>query len=377
MLSGRALCVTIFEAYFCFPFLSFTHGINWYSSVSFLGLDDPSAEVSLAASPSPSPSWQLPKWLEEQDVIATRMEDEYSINSPLPFVALPLSSEYYVEPPLRTNCELPAGITAEILSKGGVDKVLCPLGVHIFGTKRLSDGYMLAAASALSEMLDQDFDGVADDTAVQRQLKFGRYFMLAGFTQQEETKGCEQITKDAVIDQSRCFNLLAWTTKGPPHETDVGKVMIQEQAKAVVVQQIFQMIHKAGWAEVYPEVFGLNNFSSSVCQAMASHECLQPGWYHPQNLCPKPYRMEPPNVTEPAPVPLPGLCAEASCDCLEYYHQVSMILIGMKPAWRCPWLPTSNATMITLLGEHFETIWQDKYHQLRRPIKLKYLVSRS
>lgn len=46
---------------------------------------------------------------------------------------------------------------------------------------------------------------------------------------------------------------------------------------------------------------------------MARLECLNPGWWHPENSCP-----DPPGTHEEPP--LSGGCNYPSCDCVEFYQ---------------------------------------------------------
>jgi len=58
---------------------------------------------------------------------------------------------------------------------------------------------------------------------------------------------------------------------------------------------------------------GVENWDSIICSEMARLECLNPGWWHPENSCP-----DPPGTHEEPP--LSGGCNYPSCDCVEFYQ---------------------------------------------------------
>ena len=59
----------------------------------------------------------------------------------------------------------------------------------------------------------------------------------------------------------------------------------------------YEMIHQ-GWAILYPNEMGFqDDFSSVACKQMAKLACKNPGWWHPENTCPR--------LSSPGPVKLP------------------------------------------------------------------------
>lgn len=55
--------------------------------------------------------------------------------------------------------------------------------------------------------------------------------------------------------------------------------------QSIMFDEVFHLVHD-GWADVYPDVFGLDSFTSSVIfRETARLQCIKPGWWHPENKC--------------------------------------------------------------------------------------------
>jgi hypothetical protein len=92
-------------------------------------------------------------------------------------------------------------------------------------------------------------------------------------------------------------------------------------------------------AKVYPESIGDSDFTSSVsCREMAKLQCLKPGWWHEENVCPN-GNPDPSGVAPSSP--LSGTCNDAGCDCVEFFHQAVLGLIGQEPGWTSSNMPTT------------------------------------
>ena len=84
-----------------------------------------------------------------------------------------------------------------------------------------------------------------------------------------------------------------------------------QKRKSLISEQAFHLLHKFGWAKVYPDEFGLESFDSEICQQMRKLECKTPGWNHPLNKC---------QVVNNNKLRIEGKCKDPSCDCL-YFMQ--------------------------------------------------------
>ena len=62
---------------------------------------------------------------------------------------------------------------------------------------------------------------------------------------------------------------------------------IESKIKHKCFEQTLHFVHKFGWANVWPDEFGISDYTSStVCKETAALQCVQPGWWHPNNKCP-------------------------------------------------------------------------------------------
>ena len=133
------------------------------------------------------------------------------------------------------------------------------------------------------------------------------------------------------------------------------------QIEAIAVEEIFHFYTEKGLGKAFPAQFGSENFSSVICTQMAELECVQPGWWHPENTCPAP---NPRSAGNPASPPLQGTCAEANCDCVEFFHQAALIYIGMTPGWYSDYMPKTKAGVTAMLSSTFKSTYNDSKYGL-------------
>merc|ERR1719464_1315305 len=123
------------------------------------------------------------------------------------------------------------------------------------------------------------------------------------------------------------------------------------------------MISQFGYAVAYPDQFGVDNFSSTMCSETARAQCVN--YVHPENKCKQV------GVHEPSPIS--GTCNYPSCDCTEWLHVAANILIGQEPASYYPLMPQTRDGLLATLSQDFKDVWNDpQYHMLRRPIPWSY-----
>eukprot|EP00756_Hemistasia_phaeocysticola_P002903 Hpha_TRINITY_DN11954_c0_g1::TRINITY_DN11954_c0_g1_i2::g.20416::m.20416 len=148
-------------------------------------------------------------------------------------------------------------------------------------------------------------------------------------------------------------------------------------------EEVFHMIHQSGFAQVYPSDLGMIDFTSSVvARETARLQCVQPGWWHPENQCPSDSPRSPGN---PAPSPLSagsqGDCTDPSCDIAEFYKQALFVAIGMSPdddvsmpsMWFSDYMPRTKAAALSMLSADFKAmINKPSLHQLTKPITGMY-----
>lgn len=133
---------------------------------------------------------------------------------------------------------------------------------------------MKYGANLIANIIDSDNDGVPDDKdAVDALAHLGRYnhgySLVCGISQSEERK------EESIKGLDYTFSC----------QTHFGTS--EDVFRAIMFEEAFHMINE-GWADVYPDIFGYDNFQDSlICRETASHQCISPGWWHPENQCPE------------------------------------------------------------------------------------------
>lgn len=111
-------------------------------------------------------------------------------------------------------------------------------------------------------------------------------------------------------------------------------------------------------AKVFPDQMHEEDFTTSIaCREAARLQCLTPGWHHPENTCPN--GNPDPSGTAPSSPLATGSCTAANCDCVEFFNQAVLGLIGQAPGWRSDNMPTDVAGFESMLSTEFKTMVKD------------------
>jgi len=172
------------------------------------------------------------------------------------------------------------------------------------------------------------------------------------------------------------FSCQTWKNEGSNGDPEYA----EKKFKAIIQEEVFHMIHLIGYANAYPEAFGMDDFTSSIVgRETAQLECVKPGWWHPENQCPADSPRKPGN---PANTPLGyGGCSEPNCDVAEFYKQALFVSIGMSQydnnsmpeMWFSKYMPQTQDEMLKMLSPEFKNmIMSSKYHQVQKPITGNY-----
>ena len=236
------------------------------------------------------------------------------------------------------------------LASRGFTKCVNVWGIPFAGSDAYPDNYLLVAANVFSEILDQNLDGTPDDVSVIQAITDspqGPYVVVGGATEEEEMKGDS-------LDQAGftyAFSLQTW--KGDSAEVN----------KRIITEEVFHAITSGGYARAYPKEFGDDSWTSTMCAEMAKAECVT--WHHPENTCP--------SMGTNTPPPLQGTCNTPDCDCVEWFHQVALILVGATPGWYSPVIPQTAEALRATLSEGFLKVMDDpKYNMLKKPLTYNY-----
>jgi len=285
------------------------------------------------------------------------------------------------------NCNNTQTVSAKdksTLFAKGFTKCAEPFGILIAGSKNITNKSVLAMAKVVAELLDQNKDGVADDPKVVGKLKCNVWFPLHNKS-------------------------VTWTLSGHPNRYEVDNfwtsgVWSFEQKNRVRAEEAHHAITQMGYAKAYPSVFGLSSNSTLLKEC---NKATCDWWTHPENKCLKKKPLLK-NVQKCMKTWLPsaGLgvypgnggqkctasqneqsCNDASCNCIEWYHQVNIILAGQTPSWIASFrnkaglkgdkvMPKTSKAMKALLAKKNKpllALWKNKkYNQLQKPMTFKY-----
>ena len=135
--------------------------------------------------------------------------------------------------------------------EGAFEKYATVFGIHFFATESTPDGKILHALNILSQYMDNDEDGGADNSAVMEELQKVKASMVMFATQRE----AEQFFED-----------------GPPRKAeemwDRGELRVQDlygeetippgtsDRFDATLEETLHLITSAGYASAYPDIFG-------------------------------------------------------------------------------------------------------------------------
>ena len=236
------------------------------------------------------------------------------------------------------------------LADTGMTQCAMPFGVLLAADKRMPEAYVHQAAGILAEMLDQNMDGEPDDPALVKLLQDRQIAWLA-MPVDPETWEREQLPK--------LLQVLGYDIIIPSWWMGVRSNTPDDHARAVMVEEVHHFITQFGLSRLYPEVFGVEDWSSVIAQETARAQC--DFWQHPENDCPG------------SPGDVDGDCSDPNCDVVEFYQQVVVMRAGMEPGWRGIGFPENREELESVLGEEIKAVMDDPaYHQLSTPLTFNY-----
>ena len=132
-------------------------------------------------------------------------------------------------------------------------------GIRVYGTAETSNEKVLHAAHVLAQYLDNDEDGVPDNPDVVAQMRRNRasIIMFATERDREETE-LEAYIPEHVLDAMSLQDLYGEETR--PNGASEGRF-------DAALEEILHLITSAGYADVYPTVFG-ERANTAVGEAM-------------------------------------------------------------------------------------------------------------
>lgn len=254
------------------------------------------------------------------------------------------------------------------LKANGFTKVMCPFGILMVATKRYPDELLKYGANLIANVIDSDNDGVPDDEdTVDALAHLGRkdhgYSLVCGVSRSEERK------EENLEGLDFTFSCQTW--KGVDNEDGIR----DDGFRAIMFEEAFHMMNE-GWSDIYPDIFGYDNFQDSlICRETASHQCVSPGWWHPENQCPNGAPFNPGNPASSPLSPGDGDCTDSSCDCFEFYRQAATLYMGWDalPFWYSDYMPTTKSEFEEMASlELLEMMANPIYNQPQSPLSGVY-----
>lgn len=251
------------------------------------------------------------------------------------------------------NDSLPLSDEAKnALMTAGMTQCMMPFGVLLSADQNMPKPYIEMAGKILAEMLDQNLDGIMDDSTLFEYISDWQSCWLAMPTNYNLW---ETVQLPILYDELGYDIIIpSWwmgTTTLEPNSHSI----------AVMVEEVTHFLTQFGYSSQYPDEFGVENWSSTIAQEVNMAQCEW--WQHPENNCPN------------SPAQMNGDCSGPNCDVVEFYHQVLVTRAGMEPGWLGIGFPTSSNDLEQLLSPKIKALMDNPdYHQLKTPLTFSYPI---
>ena len=285
-------------------------------------------------------------------ILTSTPTNEVTLNLPSPTPSIEIS----ITPNLCSDTEIElTNKWVEALQAAELTKCIRPFGILIAAQEDVPDIYIKQTAQIVAEIVDPDMDGVANDPLVVDLLSdYKRSWITMPSQNPDSWSDIEQSLQQKLNSYS--INLPRWWMIGDRNFDDTPP---DKHAKAVMVEEVFHFIHQFGYSTVYPEIFGVEDWSSIIALETKLAAC--DWWQHPENDC------------DDRPATYLGDCSEPNCDITEFYHQVLITMAGMKPAWLGIGFPNNYEELEKKLSKEFKDVLSNPiYHQINKPLKYTY-----
>lgn len=136
--------------------------------------------------------------------------------------------------------------------KNGFTKAICPFGVFIAAVATYPETYMWYAANLVSNIMDQNNDGVADVPELANRVNHAyKWFMVGGDTAEQEAKG-------PALSDGTYFN------GAFPLKVYMGNDNTDE-VKKILEEEVMHFMTIVGWSPAFPTKLGVHDFTSLLC----------------------------------------------------------------------------------------------------------------
>jgi len=251
------------------------------------------------------------------------------------------------------NDSLPISLSAKnALIESGMTQCMMPFGVLLSADRNMPISYLEMAGKILAEMLDQNLDGIIDDSLLLEHVSNWEKGWLAMPTNYNQWE-TQQLP---ILENKLGYDIIipSWwmgSTNAEPNE----------HSMAVMVEEITHFLTQFGYSPCYPDKFGVENWSSIIAQETMNAQCEW--WQHPENDCPN------------SPAQVDGDCSHPNCDVVEFYQQVLIFRAGMQPGWFGINFPSTSNELEELLSDQMKELMDNPmYHQLKNPLLFNYPI---
>eukprot|EP00594_Rhizosolenia_setigera_P009205 CAMPEP_0178962456 /NCGR_PEP_ID=MMETSP0789-20121207/14377_1 /TAXON_ID=3005 /ORGANISM="Rhizosolenia setigera, Strain CCMP 1694" /LENGTH=261 /DNA_ID=CAMNT_0020646613 /DNA_START=446 /DNA_END=1231 /DNA_ORIENTATION=+ len=238
---------------------------------------------------------------------------------------------------------------------------MCPYGIILLASEKYPDNLLKYGANIVANIVEQD--EVTKDILAHNGRSCHGFALACGVNAIQEGK---EAFLRGISGSYSCQTWKAGSDASP------------EEYKAIMVEEAFHMIH-AGWDEAHPDIFGRDSFTSSViCRETASHQCTEPGWWHPENQCPDGAPFEPGNPADSPLEPGYGDCTDPSCDCDEFFRQAATLYMDWTdlPFWYSDYMPSTKEGLMDMVSDEFKDMLADpQYYLPQEPVIGEYTVT--
>jgi len=240
----------------------------------------------------------------------------------------------------------------DALMSAGMTQCMMPFDIVIAADQNIPQTYTKMVSTIVSEMVDADRDGLADDRAVVEKLQNATSAWLAIPMEEESWENQQRPLLEEVLGYDLIVPMWWMAEDTPP-------AIPNAHAKAVMVEEVTHFFTQFGWSSAYPTQFGVENWDSIVAQETQRAAC--DWWQHPENSCPD------------QPAEYAGDCADPSCDVVEFYHQVLIVRAGMTPGWFGIGFPETAEALEEQLSAEMKAVMDDpQFHQRKTPLRFSY-----
>ena len=239
------------------------------------------------------------------------------------------------------------------LIEAEMTQCIMPFGVLLSADKNMPKSYLEMAGKILAELLDQDLDGVIDDSLLIEYVTNWENGWLAMPTNYDRWE-TQQLP---ILENELGYDIIipSWwmgSTNTDPTEHSI----------AVMVEEIVHFLTQFGYSPCYPSKFGVEDWSCIIAQETMDAKC--DWWQHPENECPN------------SPAQIDGDCSHPNCDVVEFYQQVLILRAEMQPCWFGINFPNSSIELEQLLSDQMKGLMDNPtYHQLKNPLSFNYPIN--